>query len=359
MNQTIPRFQIPAATTFKPKVVKVDDYSKLTKEGERLLSFYPHYVEVAKTKKKGKQDVKRLIRLSDVTEVKTDAQHPNLLRVFVNNKGKNECHQMLISNRTDLLTARAYFDKDASSGSVVSPFPSEAVPSVRPPSQAASVKSSSKRPASSVLKKPPKGRDSAASGNLDSYEPRYEPKNKAFSVSTVRYDEQTLGMSAGPKPSIRMSDVEEVSNAETASYAGHRQSTLKPPSYAYYGDTGSTGEWLEGDAFTNASDNETDMFSHNSRSHGRPFHHRKRVKGSPQDGDSVRQGSIMFTEEDYRHLLLTPVDSQDDSETYVEACSTCYGDDSEETVVEMTRRPRSLPYYCPFLPIRTEESSCW
>ncbi|BHF57287.1 hypothetical protein SprV_0100022800 [Sparganum proliferum] len=357
MNQTIPRFQIPAATTFKPKVVKVDDYSKLTKEGERLLSFYPHYVEVAKAKK-GKQDVKRLIRLSDVTEVRTDAGHPNLLRVFVNNKGKNECHQMLISNRTDLLTAKAYFDKDAASGSVVSPFPSEAVPSVRPPSQVASEKSSSKRPASSALKKPPKGRDSAASGSLDGYEPRYEPKSKAFSVSTVRYDEQTLGMSAGPKPSVRMSGVEEVSNAETTSYTGHRQSTLKPPSYAYYGDNGSTGEWSEGDAFNNASDKETDGFSHNSRSHGRPFR-RKRVKGSSQGRDSVPQSPIMFTEEDYRHLLLTPTVSQGDSETYVEACSTCYGDDSEETLVEMSRRPRSLPYYCPFLPVRTEESTCW
>ncbi|VDN14358.1 unnamed protein product, partial [Dibothriocephalus latus] len=229
MTTPIATFQIPSVTCYKPKVLKSDDFSKLSKEGQRQLSFYPTYMEVCEVKK-GKPKVIRMIKLGDVTDVTTDEARDGVLRVFANRKGKIECHQMIIPDDADFHQARAYFDRNAAAGSIVSPFPSEAIQSIRRSSQAQSEKSTSKRPASSVTRKPRKGHESVVFEDQDSDEPSQEPsaRKKQSKARSTAASEDLYSDGRSHEPSVRKKPLQ--GRGFTASEdLDSDEATLEPP----------------------------------------------------------------------------------------------------------------------------------
>ncbi|KAL7063418.1 hypothetical protein AAHC03_02003 [Spirometra sp. Aus1] len=366
MTQENPIFRVESATTFKPKVIKKDDYSKLSKESERLLSFYPDYVEVAKTKKKGKQDVKRLIRLSDVTAVKTDEKHKDLLRVFVNNKGKNECHQMSILNSGDFQSAKDYFERKAQNGGGGNASPTEAVQTVQQSSSIVSEKPSLKKPPSMTVRND-QGRGFSASEVFRASESQGESRRETNSVSNVQYNQHLSIARDGYKPSVRMSGVDEFSDmVQSYVETNERPRSSRLRSYAYYDDsqeeiTGGGGVGGGGDDFNSEFDVQTQnpryrtsyVHSHGRHSHvgsARPYYMR---------GGSVTPASTVYTEEGFRHYPRRNYDDAYYSEQGEEAYSVGYDSESDRTLIGRPVKPRSIPYYTPFIAINNHKNSYW
>ncbi|VDM04009.1 unnamed protein product [Schistocephalus solidus] len=350
-------FRVESATTFKPKVIKGDDYSKLNKESERQLSFYPDYVEVVKTKKKGKQDVKRLIRLSDVTDVKTDEKHKDLLRVFVNNKGKTECHQMSILNSGDFYAAKDYFERKTLNGRAGNASPTEAHETSYPVSE----RPSSKMPPSGAVKKYP-GHCFSISDAINKSESHEESGREMLSVANVQYNQAPSTGRSGYKPSVRMSGVDGYSGL-TQSYiaTSERPHSSHLRSYAYYEDD-SRERLGEGKDFNS----EFDASAHNVpyrtsyvRSHGQHSHSADTRKHYSRGG-SVTRASSAYDEDDFRHSVRQRYDKEYDSEEEDEANSSVeYETQSNGTIIERPLRPRSIPYYTPFIAVRHSKNTYW
>ncbi|BHF57288.1 hypothetical protein SprV_0100022900 [Sparganum proliferum] len=361
MTQENPIFRVESATTFKPKVIKKDDYSKLNKESERLLSFYPDYVEVAKTKKKGKQDVKRLIRLSDVTEVKTDEKHKDLLRVFVNNKGKNECHQISILNSGDFQSAKDYFERKAQNGGGGNASPTEALQVAHQPPSVVSEKPSLKKPPSLAVKND-QGRGFSASEVFRASESQGESKRETNSVSNVQYNQHLSVARDGYRPSVRMSGVDEFSDmVQSYVETNERPRSSKLRSYAYYDDSQEEVTGGGGDDFNSEFDAQTQNPRYRTsyvHSYGRHSHVGS-TRRHYMRGGSVTPSSTVYTEEGYRHYPRGSYDEAYDSEQGEETYPVDYESESDRTLIGRPVKPRSIPYYTPFIAINNHKNTYW